>query len=111
MTEIEELRRALDEQTRINAAWGETYARYQRKLGAARAALREAIAVVEGRPDRSPFVAVEDWKKALEHDGKAERPDYYCQAMDGDTKCDLAKGHEGQHYKFLASPPHSKKWD
>jgi hypothetical protein len=30
-----------------------------------RAALREAVDVVEGSPFRSPFVAVEDWKKLL----------------------------------------------
>jgi hypothetical protein len=30
-----------------------------------RAALREAVDVVEGHPFRSPFVAVEDWKKLL----------------------------------------------
>lgn len=32
-------------------------------------ALQEAVEIVEGRPDRSPFVAVEDWKKALIGDG------------------------------------------
>jgi len=68
--ERDELIRANAELVRVNAALAETYARYQRKLGAARSALREAIAVVEGRPDRNPFVAVEEWKKALEFDGR-----------------------------------------
>ncbi len=33
--------------------------------GALLMALREAVDVVEGRPRRSPFVAVEEWKKLL----------------------------------------------
>lgn len=28
--------------------------------------VKEAVDIVEGRPDRSPFVAVEEWKRVLE---------------------------------------------
>lgn len=36
------------------------------RVKALEAVVREAVAIVEGRPDRSPFVAVEEWKRVLD---------------------------------------------
>ena len=70
-SDMEELKRQLAEGIENNAALCEVLARYQRKLGRARAALREAIAVAEaGTLNEFSTMQVQGWKAALEFDGK-----------------------------------------
>lgn len=55
-----------------NASIVGTLARYQNKLGMARACLRAAIDAVEGEPSLAVIMkdTLADWKKALTWDGK-----------------------------------------
>lgn len=40
------------------------------------------------------------WREGYAYVIPPPRPDYYCTSVTGDAKCDLVKGHEGQHCKF-----------